>query len=125
MFAVVDYVEIRRSADAVDFGVCCDTYLKLDAAEEQAFKAAVDTMGLDEREEVMEIVTSWEQRAIERVAVNLLREGMAIEAIALLHGVIGGTGAFITGTACRLVINIEFAKIENLRWEGANRWARI
>jgi hypothetical protein len=61
-------------------------------------KAAVDTMGLDEREEVMEIVTSWEQRAIERVAVNLLREGMAIEAIALLHGVIGGTGAFITGT---------------------------
>jgi len=46
----------------------------------------------------MEIVTSWEQRAIERVAVNLLRYGMAIEAIALLHGVIGGTGAFITGT---------------------------
>ncbi|MGI2909077.1 Rpn family recombination-promoting nuclease/putative transposase [Tolypothrix sp. VBCCA 56010] len=63
-----------------------DTYLKLDAAEEQAFKAAVDTMGLDEREEVMEIVTSWEQRAIERVAVNLLREGMAIEAIARVTG---------------------------------------
>jgi len=49
-------------------------------------KAAVDTMGLDEREEVMEIVTSWEQRAIERVAVNLLREGMAIEAIARVTG---------------------------------------
>lgn len=63
-----------------------DTYLKLDAAEEQTFKAAVDTMGLDEREKVMEIVTSWEQRAIERVAVNLLREGMAIEAIARVTG---------------------------------------
>ncbi|MBW4668057.1 MAG: hypothetical protein KME60_11700 [Cyanomargarita calcarea GSE-NOS-MK-12-04C] len=29
----------------------------------------------------MEIVTSWERKALEKVAVNLLREGMTVEAI--------------------------------------------
>lgn len=67
-----------------------DTYLRLDVTEEQAFQAVVDTMGLTQREEVMEIVTSWEQkgaqRALEQVAVNLLREGMATDAIARVTG---------------------------------------
>ncbi|MBW4617460.1 MAG: hypothetical protein KME21_30465 [Desmonostoc vinosum HA7617-LM4] len=40
-----------------------DTYLRLDVTEEQAFQAVVDTMGLAEREEVMEIVTSWGEKA--------------------------------------------------------------
>jgi hypothetical protein len=63
-----------------------DTYLRLDVAEEQAFQAVVDTMGLTEREEVMEIVTSWEQKALEKVAVNLLREGIATETIVRVTG---------------------------------------
>ncbi|MCC5604514.1 hypothetical protein [Nostoc favosum] len=67
-----------------------DTYLRLDVTEEQAFQTVVDTMGLTQREEVMEIVTSWEQkgaqRALEQVAVNLLREGMATDAIARVTG---------------------------------------
>ncbi len=67
-----------------------DTYLHLDATEELAFQAAIDTMRLTEREEIMEIVTSWEQKgaqqALEQVAVNLLREGMAHEAIARVTG---------------------------------------
>ncbi len=58
-----------------------DTYLDLNAAEEQVFKAAVDTIGLSNKEEYMEIVTSWERKALEKVAVNLLREGMTVEAI--------------------------------------------
>jgi hypothetical protein len=61
-----------------------DTYLRLDTTEEQAFQAIIDTMGLTERGEVMEIVTSWEQKALEKVALNLLREGMSIEAVARL-----------------------------------------
>ena len=40
-----------------------DTYLRLDANEEQAFQAAIDTIGLTEQEKIMEIVTSWEQKA--------------------------------------------------------------
>ncbi|MBR8834555.1 MAG: hypothetical protein DSM106950_11090 [Stigonema ocellatum SAG 48.90 = DSM 106950] len=71
-----------------------DTYLRLDSTEELAFQAAIDTMGLTEQEEIMEIVTSWEQKgaqkgaqqALELLAVNLLREGMAYEAIARVTG---------------------------------------
>ncbi|MFN6565306.1 MAG: Rpn family recombination-promoting nuclease/putative transposase [Nostoc sp. ChiSLP01] len=63
-----------------------DTYLRLDTAEEETFQAAIDTMGLTQREEIMEIVTSWEQKALEKVAINLLREGMATEAIVRVTG---------------------------------------
>jgi hypothetical protein len=65
-----------------------DTYLRLDITEEQAFQAVIDTMGLAEQEEVMEIVTSWGEKAAqktrEEIALNLLREGMSIEAVARL-----------------------------------------
>ncbi|MEH2373271.1 hypothetical protein [Nostoc sp.] len=63
-----------------------DTYLRLDATEEQAFQAAIDTIGLTEREEIMEIVTSWEQKALEKVAVNLLQRGMIVQEIAQITG---------------------------------------
>jgi Putative transposase, YhgA-like len=59
-----------------------DTYLNLNETEEQAFKAAISTMGLEQREEYMEIVTSWERKALEKVAINLLREGLAVEMVA-------------------------------------------
>ena len=70
-----------------------DTYLNLNEAEEQTFQAAISTMGLDEREEYMEITTSWErkgiekgiqegtQQAAEQIAHNLLREGFSVEMV--------------------------------------------
>jgi len=58
-----------------------DTYLNLNAAEEQVFQATVDTIGLNNQEEYMEIMTSWERKNSEKIAVNLLREGMTVEAI--------------------------------------------
>ncbi|MCF2151363.1 Rpn family recombination-promoting nuclease/putative transposase [Desmonostoc muscorum LEGE 12446] len=42
-----------------------DVYLELNAAEEEVFQAVVDTMGLTEQEVYMEIVTSWERKAIQ------------------------------------------------------------
>ncbi|MBD2458520.1 Rpn family recombination-promoting nuclease/putative transposase [Nostoc sp. FACHB-87] len=67
-----------------------DTYLRLDAAEEQAFQAAIDTMGLTQQEEIMEIVTSWEEKAAQKtkreIAANLLREGIATETIVRVTG---------------------------------------
>lgn len=39
-----------------------DVYLRLQGAEEQAFQAEVATFATPEREAVMEIVTSWEQK---------------------------------------------------------------
>ncbi|MHC5739957.1 Rpn family recombination-promoting nuclease/putative transposase [Nostoc sp.] len=67
-----------------------DTYLRLDDTEKQVFQAAISTMGLDEQEEIMEIVTSWQQEGAqktrEEIALNLLREGLAIEVITRVTG---------------------------------------
>ena len=63
-----------------------DTYLRLDDTEKQVFQTAISTMGLEEQEEIMEIVTSWQQEALEKVAVNLLREGIATEVIVRVTG---------------------------------------
>ncbi|MEM6753122.1 MAG: Rpn family recombination-promoting nuclease/putative transposase [Cyanobacteria bacterium P01_C01_bin.38] len=71
-----------------------DTYLTLNEAEEQTFQAAISTMGLDEREEYMEITTSWErkgiekgtQQAAEQIALNSLREGFTVEMVAKITG---------------------------------------
>jgi hypothetical protein len=42
-----------------------DTYLRLDDTEKQVFQTVISRMGLDEREEVMQIVTSWQQEGVE------------------------------------------------------------
>ncbi|RCJ17973.1 hypothetical protein A6770_33490 [Nostoc minutum NIES-26] len=64
--------------------------MRLDTAEEQAFQAAIDTMGLTQQEEVMEIVTSWGEKAAqktrEEIALNLLREGIATEVVVRVTG---------------------------------------
>jgi len=64
-----------------------DVYLRLNADEEQAFQAEIDRMGLVNEEKVMEILTSWEEKAMERIAVNLLREGMSAEFVVRVTGV--------------------------------------
>lgn len=43
-----------------------DTYLKLNAQEETIFQEAIDTMGLTQQGQIMEIVTSWMERGIEQ-----------------------------------------------------------
>ncbi|MEH2027543.1 Rpn family recombination-promoting nuclease/putative transposase [Nostoc sp.] len=67
-----------------------DTYLNLNETEEQTFKAAISTMGLDQKEEYMQIITSWEkkgaEKALEQVALNSLREGISVEIVARITG---------------------------------------
>ncbi len=67
-----------------------DTYLNLNEAEEETFKPAISIMGLEEKEEYMEIITSWERKAtqktLETVALNSLREGLAVETVARITG---------------------------------------
>ncbi|MEG3436529.1 DUF4351 domain-containing protein [Pannus brasiliensis CCIBt3594] len=43
-----------------------DTYLKLNRTEEQQFRQELGTLDQEEREEVMQIVTSWMQQGIEQ-----------------------------------------------------------
>ncbi len=40
-----------------------DAYLRLDMKEEQMFQAEIDTMGLAQKEKIMQVTTSWEEKA--------------------------------------------------------------
>ena len=49
-----------------------DTYLRLNATEEQAFRTELDRIGLTEQEQVMEIVTSWMEQEAEKLVLRQL-----------------------------------------------------
>jgi predicted transposase YdaD len=40
-----------------------DTYLRLDIKEEKTFQAEIDTMDIAQQEEIMQVTTSWEEKA--------------------------------------------------------------
>lgn len=76
-----------------------DTYLRLDFREERAFQAEIDKIGVTEREEIMEILTSWEEKGLEKglekgreeerraIALNMLRKNLPLETIAEVTGI--------------------------------------
>ncbi|MGG6268156.1 Rpn family recombination-promoting nuclease/putative transposase [Leptolyngbya sp. AN03gr2] len=43
-----------------------DTYLRLNAQEEQTFQAELDKIGVAQREAIMQVTTSWEEKGIEK-----------------------------------------------------------
>ena len=49
-----------------------DTYLRLNATEERVFQSELDTMGLKEEEQVMQIVTSWMEQATQKLVLRQL-----------------------------------------------------
>jgi predicted transposase/invertase (TIGR01784 family) len=54
-----------------------DSYLRLDVKEERTFQAEIDTMGLEQKEAIMQATTSWEETGIEkgqRSLISLLLE---------------------------------------------------
>jgi predicted transposase/invertase (TIGR01784 family) len=71
-----------------------DAYLRLDVNEEQMFQAEIDTMGLAQKEEIMQVTTSWEEKGLEQgleratqtIALNLLRENIPLETISRTTG---------------------------------------
>jgi predicted transposase/invertase (TIGR01784 family) len=71
-----------------------DSYLRLDVQEEEMFQAEIDTMGLAQKEEIMQVTTSWEEKGLEKgleratqtIALNMLRKGMSLETIAEVTG---------------------------------------
>jgi predicted transposase YdaD len=71
-----------------------DTYLRLNAKEEQMFQTEIDTMDIAQREEIMQATTSWEEKGIaagiaaatQSIALNMLRKQMAIATIAEVTG---------------------------------------
>jgi predicted transposase/invertase (TIGR01784 family) len=75
-----------------------DTYLQLDGKEKQTFQAEIAKLDINQKEEIMETMTSWEREGLEKgriegkveerrsIALNLLRQGVSIETIAQATG---------------------------------------
>jgi predicted transposase/invertase (TIGR01784 family) len=71
-----------------------DSYLRLDVKEEQMFQAEIDRMDMSQKEEIMQTMTSWEEKGMEKglekatqsIAINLLRQGVSIDTIAQATG---------------------------------------
>ena len=52
----------------------------------RSLQATISTMGLDQKEEYMKIMTSWKREALEEVALNSLREGLPVEIVVKITG---------------------------------------
>jgi predicted transposase/invertase (TIGR01784 family) len=71
-----------------------DTYLQLDRDEEKTFQAEVDKMDTAQKEEVMQVTTSWERKGkiegkIEErqaIALNMLKDNLPLEQISRWTG---------------------------------------
>lgn len=71
-----------------------DTYLRLNQQEEQVFQDELGKIESTEREEIMEIVTSWMEQGLERgrqetqveIVRNMLQENIPLETIARITG---------------------------------------
>jgi hypothetical protein len=48
-----------------------DTYLRMNQAEEQTFKAEMATLELGQQEKIMEVMTSWEQKGATQMSQAL------------------------------------------------------
>ena len=71
-----------------------DTYLNFEGVEEEQFQAEIAKLELGQKEEIMEVMTSWERKGMEKgierekqaIALNLLRENLPLETIARTTG---------------------------------------
>jgi predicted transposase/invertase (TIGR01784 family) len=75
-----------------------DTYLQLDRDEEKTFQAEVDRMDVAQKEEIMQVTTSWERKGIEQgklegklenqrsIALNMLKDNLPLEQISRWTG---------------------------------------
>ncbi len=49
-----------------------DTYLRLNAQAEQTFQAEIDKIGVAQKEAIMQVTTSWEEKGIEKERRSLV-----------------------------------------------------
>ncbi|MGI0494676.1 Rpn family recombination-promoting nuclease/putative transposase [Alkalinema pantanalense CENA528] len=71
-----------------------DSYLRLNAQEEKRFQAEIDKLEVREKEAIMETMTSWEEKGMEKgiakatqtIALNMLRKKLPLETIAEVTG---------------------------------------
>jgi hypothetical protein len=65
-----------------------DTYLRLNQSEEKTFQTEIATMSIAQKEEIMEVTTSWEEKGIEKerraIALEMLQENLPLDQISRL-----------------------------------------
>lgn len=83
-----------------------DTYLKLNTAEEEIFRADINQITPDEQEVVMQIVTSWMEQG--------LRQGKQEEALSLIMGLLPRKVGTLTPELQERIRQLTLAQLENL-----------
>jgi predicted transposase YdaD len=67
-----------------------DSYLRLDLKEEQKFQTEIDTMGIAKKEAIMQTMTSWEEKGMEKerrtIALNMIKGNLSLEQISQFTG---------------------------------------
>ncbi|MBE9013218.1 DUF4351 domain-containing protein [Pseudanabaenaceae cyanobacterium LEGE 13415] len=103
-----------------------DTYLRLNAQEEQTFQAELDKIGVAQKEAIMQVTTSWEEKGIEKGVEQGQRSLVSL----LLEQKIGQLPEAISDRISSLASNklsdlaislLNFSSIDDLnRWLEAN-----
>jgi Domain of unknown function (DUF4351) len=95
-----------------------DTYLQLDGVEEQTFRAEVDKMEISQKEEIMQVTTSWEQKGIEMGQRSLL--------LRLLDRKVGGVSEamveWVNGLSVRQLEALGDALLDFRSIDDLQRW---
>jgi predicted transposase YdaD len=67
-----------------------DSYLCLDLKEEKKFQTEIDTMGIAKKEAIMQTMTSWEEKGMEKerrtIALNMIKGNIPLEQISQFTG---------------------------------------
>ncbi len=87
-----------------------DTYLRLNAEEDEIFRAEVETIAEEEKEEVMEIVTSWMEEGIEKG----LKQGKQEEGLTLVLRQLKRCAGTIDAETENRIRQLDLAQIEDL-----------
>jgi predicted transposase YdaD len=64
------------------------TYLRLNQSEEKTFQTEIARMSIAQKEEIMEVTTSWEEKGMEKaqraIALEMLQENLPLDQISRL-----------------------------------------
>ena len=71
-----------------------NAYLNFEGVEKEQFQAEIAKLEIDQKEEIMEVMTSWERKGMEKgierekqaIALNMLKDNFSVEQISKLTG---------------------------------------
>ena len=86
-----------------------DTYLRLNVQEESTFQSEIDKMGMTQKEEIMQTMTSWEEKGMEKG----MERGLDRQRSTILRQLTRKVG-LMTDETIEQVNGLSFDQLENL-----------